>query len=336
MKIGFQNAIISSARFGRSKSGNQIFSIGIFLLGCVCSAIAQEEPFAAIEEYHDNVVIVLDASGSMNQRMRGSGVQKMEAAKSALKSVLRNVPGTTHIGLLVFSAKDLRNDWVYPLGPRDEMRLLEAIARPVPESGTPLGKYIKIGADRLLEARARQYGYGTYRLLIVTDGDANDPQLVDRYTPEVLARGIIVDVIGVDMKTDHTLASMAHSYRRANDPDSLERAIQEVFAELSSDADEFSMKEAFELIAPIPVECATAALQALSTFGNQPIGERARPSSGYPQPASAGDSHQGRTAQSSSQAPPPASDGNKPFRNFLLPGIVFLLLFLIIAKKLSR
>lgn len=293
-----------------------------FVLLLSHSAFAQEEPSVSFEEYHDNVVIVLDASGSMNQRMRGSGVQKMEAAKAALKSVLRNVSETTHIGLLVFSAKNLRNDWVYPLGPRDEMRLLEAIDRPMPNSGTPLGKYIKMGADRLLEARAQQYGYGTYRLLIVTDGDANDPDLVDRYTPEVLARGIIVDVIGVDMKTDHTLASMAHSYRRANDPDSLEKAIREVFAELSSDAGDFSMEEAFDLVAPLPVECATAALQALSTSGNRPIGENAqspKPSS-PPAPTSAGDENQ------------------KPSRspNLLLLGIVFFLLFLVIAKKLFR
>lgn len=307
----------------------------VLLLGCVCSAGAQEEPFAAIEEYHDNVVIVLDASGSMNQRMRGSGVQKMEAAKAALQSVLQNLPQTTHIGLLVFSAKDLEDDWVYPLGPREEMRLLEAIARPIPESATPLGEYIKMGADRLLAARARQYGYGTYRLLIVTDGDASDPQLVDRYTPEVLARGIIVDVIGVDMKTDHTLASMAHSYRRANDPDSLERAIREVFAELSSDADDFSMKEAFELIAPIPVECAVAVLQALSTSGNRPIGEKlARTPRGDREPANAGNASQRQPDQSPPS--PPADAGNRPSRNLLLPGIVLLLLFLVIAKKLSR
>lgn len=298
-------------------------------------ALAQEEPSVTIDEYRDNVVIVLDASGSMKQRMRGSGVQKMEAAKAALKSVLQNLPPTTHIGLLVFSAKNLRNDWVYPLGPREEERLLEAIDQPIPESGTPLGEYIKMGTDRLLAARAQQYGYGTYRLLIVTDGNANDPELVDRYTPEVLARGILVDVIGVDMKTDHTLASMAHSYRRANDPDSLERAIREVFAELSSDAGDFSMEEAFELIAPFPVECAEAALQALSTSGNWPIGETARRPSEYREPANAGNASQRQPDQS---PPAPPSTVDKPSRspNLLLLGIVFLLLFLVIAKKMSR
>ena len=299
------------------------------------SAFAQEEPSVTIDEYRDNVVIVLDASGSMKQRMRGSGVQKMKAAKAALKSVLRNVPPTTHIGLLVFSAKNLRNDWVYPLGPREEERLLEAIDRPIPEGATPLGKYIKMGADRLLEARAQQYGYGTYRLLIVTDGEAQDPKSVAIYTPEVLARGILVDVIGVDMKIDHTLASMAHSYRRANDPDSLERAIREVFAELSSAAGDFSMEEAFDLIDSLPVECAEAALQALSTSGNWPIGETARRASEYREPANAGNASQ-RQPDQSSPAPPSAVDKPSRSPNLLLLGIVFLLLFLVIAKKMSR
>lgn len=226
-------------------------------------------------EYHDNVVIVLDASGSMKQNMRGTKIRKMNAAKDALKAVLQNVPSSTHIGLLVFSAGNLKNHWAYPLGARDEAKLMSAIDRPKANRGTPLGEYIKIGADRLLEAREEQYGYGTYRLLIVTDGDANDPELVDRYAPQILARGITMDVIGVDMQTDHTLATMAHSYRRANDPASLEQAIREVFAEVSTDGGDFSMDEAFQYLAPLPIETATAALTALATSGNDPIGAKA-------------------------------------------------------------
>ena len=51
-------------------------------------------------------------------------MNKMTAAKAALKQVLKSVPERTHIGLLVFSAKDLNDDWVYPLGPRDDARLI--------------------------------------------------------------------------------------------------------------------------------------------------------------------------------------------------------------------
>lgn len=253
--------------------GLKIFSIFLASLQILFAQNQNRQTHRQSAESHDHVVIVLDASGSMMQRMRGTRIKKMDAAKKALRAVLSHVDQQTRIGLLVFSSRNLKDHWAYPLGRRDESRLIRAIEKPIASRGTPLGEYIKIGADRLLKARQSQYGYGTYRLLIVTDGEANDPELVDRYTPEVLSRGINVDVIGVDMKRDHTLAKMAHSYRRANDPASLEQAIREVFAELSNDSGGFSMEEAFELLAPFPTEAATAAIEALSNPANHPIGE---------------------------------------------------------------
>ena len=229
------------------------------------------------QEARDYVVIVLDASGSMKQGLSGTGTDKMTAAKAALKEVLQKVPQSTHIGLLVFSAANVRNDWVYPLGPRHEAELMRAIDLPVPNSGTPLGAYIKKGADRLLEERAKQFGYGTYRLLIVTDGEAQDQELVDRYTPELIARGVTVDVIGVGMKKTHTLARKVHSYRAANDPASLRRALSEVFAEVSSTGSDVAQADAFDLIAPIPNSVAMAMLQAVSTAPNHPLGTRPKP-----------------------------------------------------------
>lgn len=228
---------------------------------------------ARAEEYHDNVVIVLDASGSMKDLMPGGQVAKIAAAKAALKTVLQHVPTNTYIGLLVFSARNVRDPWIYPLGPRRDDDLLRAIDLPDPFGNTPLGHYLKVGADRLLQERAKQFGYGSYRLLIVTDGEAQDQNLVDRFAPDVLARGITMDVIGVAMSQDHTLARKAHSYRRANDPASLQRAVAEVLAEVSKPKNDLAQADAFALLAPIPDAIALAALQALSTSGNHPIGE---------------------------------------------------------------
>lgn len=237
-----------------------------FLLGAFSSLVGQSSI--------DHVVIVLDASGSMKQKMPGSNQPKMEAAKEALIEVLSNIPQSTHVGLLVFSAADIKDHWVYPLGPRQDGHLLPAIQNIRPNRGTPLGEYIKIGADRLLEERAKQFGYGTYRLLIVTDGEANDRELVDTYTPEVLSRGLRMDVIGVAMDQDHTLATKVHTYRRANDAATLKQAIAEVFAEVGGNqAGNVADSDAFELLAPIPVEVASSAINALSQSGNDPIGE---------------------------------------------------------------
>ena len=77
---------------------------------------------------------------------------------------------------------------------------------------------MKQGADALLDARKKQFGYGTYRLLVVTDGETDDAGLVDGYTPDIISRGITIDAIGVEMQSQHTLATMVHSYRSADDP----------------------------------------------------------------------------------------------------------------------
>lgn len=280
--------------------------------------------------YQDNVVIVLDGSGSMGNRMSG-GVRKIDAAKDALKEVLKNVPPSTNVGLLVFSAKRVPNDWLYPLGPRDDAQLLRVIDLPEPGLNTPLGEYIKRGADRLLQAREEQRGYGSYKLLIVTDGEATDGNLTDVYVPQVLARGITIDVIGVDMKKDHTLATKVNSYRRANDPAGLKQAIADVFGEVGGVGDDTTSAEAFELIAPLPADVAAAAIEAFAQPNNKPIGttdiravDTGRGPSG-PAPRS-----QPVGQPSSPQRSMPRSGPGMPF---LFVGFVFLVVVIKVLKK---
>ena len=283
------------------------------------------------QETYDHVVIVLDASGSMKQSMPGSNIPKMRAAKEALIAVLDHLTPTTRVGLLVFSARDLTDPWVQPLGPRDDARLIPAIQAIEPNRGTPLGQYLKIGADRLLEARAEAFGYGSYRLLVVTDGEANDGRKVNQYAPEILARGITMDVIGVAMNQDHTLAHLAHTYRRANDPDSLRQAISEVFAELGASRDDGGLEEAFDLLAPIPAETAAAALASLAQSGNEPIGgrpaARPRPEDNPAPPAPPSHSTPGRTNSGSRDS---------VFGSLLKLGAVAFIFMLVILKALFR
>jgi hypothetical protein len=131
---------------------------------------------------------------------------------------------------------------------------------------------MKMGADALLAQREKQYNYGSYRLLVITDGKARDAHLVDAYTPAIMNRQIRVDVIGVDMPEDHMLATVVDSYRRADNPEQLIEAVSKILAETSSstiDADE----DLFELIQPLTNELARGMIEALSTVpSNQPIG----------------------------------------------------------------
>jgi hypothetical protein len=218
----------------------------------------------------DSVVVVVDASGSMGSVMAGTRRDRMSVAKDALKQVLGQIPDTTDIGILVFPT----GNWVYPLGPRKESMLVGAIDSIQSGGGTPLGDYMKQGADALLKARKEQFGYGTCRLLVVTDGEAGDQKKVESFTPDIISRGITIDVIGVEMASRHTLATKVHSYRNADNPESLRQAITEVFAEVAAGDASKGGENAFELIADLPEATASAMLKSLSTSGNEPIGER--------------------------------------------------------------
>ena len=236
-----------------------ILLLGLFVFGLqICSAD---------DDIHkDNIVVILDASGSMQDKFSGDRTKsKMEAAKVALQEVLSKIPDDTHIGLLVFSGANIRNEWIYPLGPKDTQKLTAAIHLPQPGGNTPLGKYIRIGANRLLEQREKQYNYGNYRLLVVTDGEASDADKVKHYTPEILNRQIRVDVIGVDMKTDHMLANVVDSYRKADNPGELVAAVSQILAETDDTGTDVGGEDAFEYIAPLSSEIAADLIQQLTT-----------------------------------------------------------------------
>ena len=174
----------------------------------------------------------------------------MEAAKSAIAAVLKQFKRDTKLGVLLLNGSLSKEHWVIPLEPLSVETSTRSVKALRADGGTPLGDRIREGADALLKMREKQI-FGNYRLLIVTDGEANDARLLAAYLPDVLSRGIIVDAIGVDMKQDHSLATQVHSYRRADDQAALQKAVQEVFAERDdsasgNSADDFSLLEAID------------------------------------------------------------------------------------------
>lgn len=216
----------------------------------------------------ENVVIVLDDSGSMNNRMK-TGSSRIDAAKKALASVLKQFHRETKLGLLLLNGSRTKDHWALPLQPLSVGVASQLISSLRADGGTPLGERIRDGAEALLKAREKQY-YGTYRLLIVSDGEAEDHRLLESYLPDILSRGIIVDAIGVDMKQDHSLATRVHSYRRADDDAALEKAIQEVFAE-RFDSTAAGSKDDYQLLAALDDATAREVLLAISKPNNTAI-----------------------------------------------------------------
>lgn len=218
-----------------------------------------------------NVVVILDNSGSMQTPMSG-GESRMEAAKRSLLAVLEQTPDEAQVGVVLLNPPRLNDLWLIPLGSADRQATRDAVESIRAGGPTPLGAKMKLAADALLAAREDQK-YGEYKLLLVTDGEATDQRLVDRYLPEVQARGLMTDVIGVDMGQQHSLAARATTYRSAADPASLERAISEVVLGESSYDDMDAGETDFELLEGLPGELASAAVVALTSPPNTPIGE---------------------------------------------------------------
>jgi hypothetical protein len=218
-----------------------------------------------------HVVVILDNSGSMAERMPGGGT-RMDAAKRSLQTVLDRAPADAQVGVLLLNPPRIGQDWLFEISPVDPAATQQAIQRVEAGGPTPLGGAMKVGADALLKAREANR-YGDYKLLVVSDGEATDGNLTQRYLPEVQARGVLVDVIGVSMGQQHSLATRANTYRNANDPASLEQAISAVvLGESTTDANDAGDESDFAILAPLPAEIAAASLTALASPPNTPIG----------------------------------------------------------------
>ena len=193
----------------------------------------------------------------------------MRIAKQALHTVSQQLSPNTQVGLYVFGGGS-NTGWLYELGPLDGQRLKQSINRAKPSGRTPLGATLMAGANALLQQRETQLGYGTYRLLVVTDGEASDSALMERVIPQVLARGITLDAIGLDMEGDHSLATKVHNYRRADDQASLTQAIAASFAEVSEDEQQ-NLEQWFAELEGLDPAIAMAAIGAFANSGNDAI-----------------------------------------------------------------
>jgi uncharacterized protein YegL len=217
----------------------------------------------------DHVVVLLDTSGSMAERMRHTRAIKIDVAKQALQKVVDQMPAATQLGLLTF------DNWAFPIGPVDKTKSQQSISLMRTGGGTPLGEYLKVAADSLLSIREKKYGVGTYTLLVVTDGESTDGSLMDEYTPDIVSRGITLKTIGLDLNEAHTLSRYSVSYFAADNPDALENALKKAVAELPVGNDQVE-EDAYAMLSAIPDAMAPQLIDSLTNTLtlNQPIGEK--------------------------------------------------------------
>ena len=181
-----------------------------------------------------NFYFIFDGSGSMaeslNQQCRGDKRfgSRLEGAKWAVGQFLPLVARDVNLGLWSFDADGNRER--VPLGPDNHATFLTEIRKIRATGNTPLTESIEQGVNRLVQQRDQQLGYGEFRLIVVTDGQATGrplPQAVN-YARE---QRIPIYTIGLCIGEKHELRRYSVSYRAADSIEALKRGLEETLAE---------------------------------------------------------------------------------------------------------
>lgn len=196
-----------------------------------------EDPSNLVSEDNplkDNYMIVYDGSGSMSEIACGANDSKHTEGVKAVNAFANAVPADANLGLFVFDENGI--DVRVALGePRTKFE--KAVAAIRIGSGTPLKSATRGGYDELTRQGQKQFGYGRYSLIIITDGAANsgqDPthiinQIVDNTPIEIWAVGFCLD-------EGHALNQPGRTfYVPANSPEALLEGLKGVLAEASED-----------------------------------------------------------------------------------------------------
>ena len=193
-----------------------LLAIGL-LLGTMTTAVAGvglgpasqvrtgEQPSAATEEETGRLVLVLDSSGSMAERAAG-GTSKIEAARTALREVVAELPDTSEVGMRVFGATVFsRNDAgacrdsqnVVPVGPLDRDALESAVRDYEPYGETPVGYALQQAAKDLGPARDGQ----PRTIVLLSDGEPNCQPDPCKVAADLAKQGIdlTINVVGLDV-----------------------------------------------------------------------------------------------------------------------------------------
>ncbi len=191
-----------------------------------------------------NIYILFDGSGSMDDRCAGE--QKIEGAKQAIIQYINKVPKDYNLGLLVFGTyyEPGYEEYVH-LGPDNHQKIIDALKEVKPDRGTPLANATTYGVEKLVEQYKKQLGYGEYRLVIVTDGMANEPDKFEEALQQASRYSFIaIYSIGLCMEEFNTLKQFSLKYTDAKDYEELGKALDATIGESQDfDPTEFDLDE---------------------------------------------------------------------------------------------
>ena len=182
-----------------------------------------------------NFYFIFDQSASMNDNC--SSERKIEVAKKAITETVKGLASSVNIGLMVIGCDNAQEyAELLPIGLATDAykkQFNTIIADLQPLTNTPLVQAIKLAVDKLVIQKKKQLGYGEYRIIVITDGEATDGDVQEASTYAIqYAMGIYT--IGLCIDKSHPLYQFSVSYHDAENYAELKNALVSVTAETTT------------------------------------------------------------------------------------------------------
>ena len=211
----------------------------LLLLAGTVVATGLSAPLTARAEDPAKVLLLLDVSGSMNEKI-SSGGTKFAAAKRALKQVADALPAGTEVGLRVYGSEIAEpkaenpkacqdTELVMPIGPLNRTKMYRAVDSFKAVGETPIAYSLGKAVDDLGDSGRRV-------LVLISDGEescAGDPCPVARKLADkgvdLQFNAVGLDVGGKARKQLKCIADAGNgSYYDADESDDLSEALRKI------------------------------------------------------------------------------------------------------------
>lgn len=141
------------------------------------------------------IVFVIDKSGSMRQGVLGSARTQQEIANESVVRAIASLEESDLVGVVAFDNAPLE---VVRLGPNTAPGEAARDVRGImPEGGTNVGPALRVARDRLNAVRAT-----LKHVIVLSDGQSQDPETLPTLAQQMRAEGIVVSAIAVGDEAD--------------------------------------------------------------------------------------------------------------------------------------
>ncbi|MEJ2156050.1 MAG: VWA domain-containing protein [Desulfobacteraceae bacterium] len=177
-----------------------------------------------------NFLLIFDGSGSMQKNDCAGNSSKINIAKEAVVAWSKSVPADANLGLYAFHSNEVT---ALPLSSGNRVAFMDNVMHIAAGGRTPLSQAMLQSYKALTAQGRRQLGYGEYTIVVVTDGIADSPDQLRKVVSMILEQSPInIYSIGFCIGSQHSLNQPGRTlYKSANNPDELNKGLQEVLAE---------------------------------------------------------------------------------------------------------